>query len=203
MSAIVKIEKVENSTEFTKSKGILDKMHAVLLAQMDKSKDNLQNYATCIVMHAVEYGDVTYATKLVDDLKARKALRVDSLAKWFVTVGCMEVKTTEHTDDKGKVHKVQSFTLNKERRNILKSLVKLEGKAKVASDIKRQPWVDAKKMPNPYEGFDLAKELNKLIGRAKKAKDKHGDDAKTVIDPSIMNKLIAINAGVAGNGGPN
>ena len=84
-SPIVKIEKVENSTsgnatEFTKSKGILDKMHAVLLAQMDKSKDNLQNYATCIVMHAVEYGDVTYATKLVDDLKARKALRVDSLA---------------------------------------------------------------------------------------------------------------------------
>jgi hypothetical protein len=159
-----------------------------------KQLQAIQLLAVQTTVHAINYGDVTLCSKLVDALG--KGLRRDSLVKWYLTEGVCTI--VESTTDDGK--KIKSFVLNKDRRGAMTALIKSEGLPRVAGRLMREvPWFEAKKETKPYEGFDLTKLAYALLARAEKVSK---DESKASADGTDLSFLPILRAALSEQGHP-
>lgn len=113
----------------------------------------IQVVAWGILCHAVKHGDWTCAQRLVDELP--EGIRRKMLVEWFVKAG-MEVSEKDS--------KFIGFDAQKCRDN--------------ADAIKARMWWEGKP-ENPFKGFDLKVELERILKKAEKASKKAAAEPKT------------------------
>lgn len=150
-------------------------------------KSDIDHVARCTLLHAVVHGDVT----LADDLT--KAMgdgwRLNALRAWFGAMGPFGWAAKDKAT-KRDAH----FTLNKDKRNAMLAEYKADDKAFIAKLSGLKSYWEFKPEAE-FEGFDLDKELKKLLARAKsKANtDKYPDQSK--VNLSALPKLEQLVAG--------
>ncbi len=125
-----------------------------------------------IVVHALRYGDVTKADKIVDACgeKGKTFIRANVLREWFETYG--------------------PFTFNTETKKFNKNKTKAEAMASKIKDDKAtakfygelvanfKPW-ETSKAEGAYKGYSVEKALASVIRMAEKAQKEHHGDEKT------------------------
>lgn len=173
-------ESKEYKAELAKSRQALsDRLKAFGTALRAVEKDG-HDIAARIVVHAIRFGDVSLATNMINKFgtDGKSMVRGNMFKGWFEKHGPFRWDK----DTKG-------FKCATERREKMMHHVK-DNKTTAkffGSLMKHTPW---EKDPEPeYKGFDLDKEIARLLSRAKKAEKEHGSDPKTKL--ANMSKLEA------------
>lgn len=164
--------------ELTKARQVLtDRLKAFGTSLRAVEKDG-HDIAARIVVHAIRYGDVSLATNMISKFgnDGKSMVRANMFKGWFEKHGPFRW-------DK----ETKGFKCNSEKRSALEHHIKdNRTTAKFFGTLmKHTPW---EKNPEPeYKGFDLDKEVARLLNRAKKAEKEHGKDPKTNV--KNLNKL--------------
>lgn len=120
----------------------------VAVASVHKGRLDVQKAAVLILMHAEKYGDYTKANDLVNALGS--SVNAAALVEWFVKFG--------------------GLTVDAEAR----CFAGWSGKDYIRAEFqkaKATPWWTLKQ-PNPWAGFDLNAELQRVLRAYKRAQDK-------------------------------
>lgn len=128
---------------------------------------NLRRVMVNVVLCAMEHGNVTPATQLVDGLKdSAKSIRANAVAQWFETIGPFT------WDNENK-----RFKLDRETAKVLNAKLKATTLAKFAGELMATELTKEAE----YKGFDLMAQVASLIKRAETiaANDDKKDDPKT------------------------
>ena len=179
MAKAIKATKPKVDTANASYKVELNKARQVLNDRLKVFGNNLRSIekdghdiAARIVVHAVRYGDVTLATNMLNKIDTSGAgktmVRANMFKAWFEKHGPFrwdkETKGFKCATDK--------------REKLMPNVKDNKMTAKFFGTLmKAVPW---DKDPEPeYKGFDLEKEIARLLSRAKKAEKEHGKDPKT------------------------
>lgn len=120
--------------------------------------------AALIVIHAIAYGDVTPASRLIE--KMGPGMRGNTLREWFEVKGPFTWGDTKATDKDGKA--VEGFKLNaKKREEMLATVKDAESVRKMGSDLQKNSFWEWKKEPE-YKPFDLLAIIEKAIKTGEK-----------------------------------
>ena len=160
------------------------------IATLSKSKinDEIGRLATMIILHAVDYDDISAADRLCEVVK-NLGMRNDSLGKWFVETGCARIK--EHKDpETGKITK--RFGVDADKRHAIAEEIQKTDRATVAGKLRAKKWDEAKPKVSTYEGYNFEKRMQAEIKRAERMLKDHGSDPKTVVDQNLLARAKAI-----------
>lgn len=174
----------------TKTKSQLQMDQDALLAKikafgvtLKSIQNDAHDIAARIVVHAVRYNDVSLATKFLEKFgtDGKTMVRANMFKAWFEKHGPFRWDK-ESKGFKCMVEKATALKAKHLKDN--KTTAKFFGLLKKAT-----PW---EKDPEPeYKGFDLDKEVARLLSRAKKAEKEHGKDPKTnVKNLDKLEKLV-------------
>lgn len=126
-----------------------------------------------IVVHAIKFGDVTLADRLINAFGERNktVFRTNDLRRWFEDRGPFRYDT-----------ETKGFKLNKDKRDTLAKMVTTakDTAAFYSKLMKVAPW-EVKGEPE-YKGFDFMKQIKAAIRMAQKAEKEHGNHPKTKLD---------------------
>ncbi len=143
--------------------------------------------ASLIVIHAIAYGDVSAASRLID--KMGGGMRTNDLRAWFEAKGPFTWGDTKGKDKEGKP--VKGFKLNVKKQEEM--LVHLKDGASIralgAELIANSYWV-WKKEP-AYTPFNFIKVMEQAIKRNEE-RTKTLDPRDNVIDMALARKLLAL-----------
>jgi hypothetical protein len=139
-----------------------------------------------IVIHAIAYGDVTPASRLIE--KMGPGMRANDMRDWFQAKGPFAWGDTKATDKDGK--KIKGFLLASKKRDEMTPLIAdAAGVRKLGGELQKDSmWVWKKEAE--YKPFNFASQLESLIKRNEK-KAKEADPRDNVIDLSVARKLLA------------
>jgi hypothetical protein len=169
-----------------KSASLINKGIANIALTGKKLEDEIGRIAAMIVLHAVEYGDISAADRLCKAV-AETGHRNGALGKWFVDTGCARIKSTKD-GDKTKT----SFGVDEAKAKAIKERIAKTSAATVAGELRAVKWNLSKPKEDTYQGFNLESLLRSLTKRADKALKEHGDDPKTVIDRNMLARVKAL-----------
>lgn len=141
--------------------------------------ENIHNHMVDIVEHFKAHGDTSAMSMLHNVLHS--AVRRNAIKNWCEAFAGMKF-VAEAKDKKGKV-KPAHFIRNKD---IPFEAIDLEACSE------NTPWDFT---PEPvWKGFDLKKELARLIKRAEKEAEEHAGSDKLAVDDQLLGQLIGIAA---------
>lgn len=155
-------------------------------------KSDIDVAARCCILHAVEFGDITLADAL---LKAMgDGWRLNALRAWFGEFGPV-IWVPKDANTKKEAH----FGINKERRAVMLAELNKDRDAVVGKLAKVMAYWEFKPEPE-FEGFDLPKEIEKLVAKARKIEADPVKAAKS--DLTGIDKLMAYGFGRAADRRP-
>lgn len=136
--------------------------------------------AVSCIMHATKHGDVMYAQRLIEAMG--EGWRLNALRAWFGKFG--PFTWVAKTKDKA-----GHFGLDKDKRKLM--LAELEADEDAVGKKLSEVTYWEFKPETEFMGFDLLKEIKKLIKRASTVKEDEGkaEHPDTKIDPAILAKL--------------
>lgn len=143
--------------------------------------------ASLIVIHAIAYGDVSAASRLID--KMGPGMRTNDLRDWFQAKGPFTWGDTKATDKEGKA--VKGFKLNvKKQEEMLPHLKDGASVRALGSELQKNSyWVWKKEAE--YKPFNFAAQIESIVKRNEK-KAKEADPRDNVIDLALARKIKAL-----------
>ena len=146
----------------------VDKLIATAVRSVNSMQKAVQYAAVGVLMHAKKHGDYSKANELVKALG--NGVRRKALVEFFVTFGGLVIDAEDAN---------KGFTGWKG-----KEAISVEAAQEVA-------WWELKP-EQPFKGFDLDKEIEKLVKRAEKAANDEEHADKIDVDAEKLVKLMAL-----------
>lgn len=178
------------NTTTTKSKSIFEEIDGLAKRTL-AMRDAVQHMLMKIVLHAVDHGDVTPGDYFIEKMKDT-GIRRDAVVSWLTKHGCHRVEVTTNVDENGKTTHKSAFKLDHSSRDNIKATIKSIGLAAYATALKANPWQEAKKEAEPFDGFNLTAHLIKLVKMAERIQKDEAKANHPNTDLSILDKLRAL-----------
>lgn len=174
-----------NKAEASKSSAAIVKLIGAISTTRKTLEDKVAEAAARVVVHAVKFGDVTLAGRLISALdgsngKGKTIVRANMMRAWFEQFGPFRFDT-----------ETKSFKLNKTKQAELKPRVKdAKSTAKFYGELNKQrAWEH--KPEAKYVPYDFLAEAKKFVAAAKRQIEKKKDDPKSnVIGYDIFLKAM-------------
>jgi hypothetical protein len=180
VTAKVAVTTIETKATNTKKDDAAKASSAEIITMIGTISDNAKSIQVLIhqamskiVVHAIKFGDVRLADRLISALGERNktVFRANTMRDWFEKMGPFRYDT-----------EAKNFKLNTAKRDLLaKKVTNAKNTAKFYTELmKVAPW-EAKPEPE-YKGLDFLKLIKGAIRQADKAQKNHANHPKTKLE---------------------
>ena len=157
--AVAELSRIKYADESSCTTNDVDKAIASAVSAVRSGRVSVQKAGVVILLHAYKHGDYSKATVLVEALG--NGINARALVEWFCKFGGLRTKDGE------------------------KGFVGWSGAEYIRDNLDRAkafPWWTCKQ-ENPWQGFDLQKQFERILKQVSKAAD------KAVAEPDLADKV--------------